>query len=90
MVTFDPDKNIKNLSKHRIPLIFGVEVLDDPNSVEGIDDRMNYGETRWNLLGMVKGVVYSLTYTERDTGPHFISVRLADPKETNRYFTVPR
>jgi uncharacterized protein len=88
MTTFDPDKDIKNRSKHKLPLSFGNEVLADPDLVEEIDDRMNYGETRWNALGMVNGVVYVLTYTDRDTGPHFISVRKAKGREPNRYFTA--
>ncbi len=88
MFTFDPGKNVKNITKHGLPLTFGADVLIDPNFVEEIDDRMNYGETRWNVLGRVKGVVYVLTYTDRDAGPHFISVRRADRKETDRYFQV--
>jgi uncharacterized protein len=88
MFTFDPDKNIQNIAKHGLSLTFGAEVLADPNFVEEIDDRMNYGETRWNAVGMVKGGVYVLTYTERNEGPHFISVRRAGAKEANRYFEV--
>ena len=88
MFTFDPDKDIRNIAKHGLPLTFGAEVLADPNFVEEIDDRMNYGEIRWNALGIVDGVVYVLTYTDRDAGPHFISVRRADRKETSRYFEI--
>jgi uncharacterized DUF497 family protein len=74
MFTFDPEKNVKNISKHGLPLAFGIKVRSDPNMVEEVDDRMDYGEIRGNLLGMVSGIVYVLTYTKRDTGPHFISV----------------
>jgi len=86
MVTFDPEKNARNLAKHGLPLAFGTAVLADENLVEAIDDRMDYGEIRWNVLGMVDGVAYVLSYADREAGPHFISVRRADRRETDRYF----
>lgn len=88
MFTFDPAKNVRNIAKHGLELAFGAQVLADPYAAEEIDDRMNYGETRWNALGMVDGVVYVLTYADRDEGPHFISVRRGAAKETARYFQV--
>jgi uncharacterized protein len=88
LFTFDPAKNTANIAKHGLELAFGVQVLADPCAAEEIDDRMDYGETRWNVLGMVGGVVYVLTYVDRDDGPHFISVRRGAPKEIARYFQV--
>ncbi|CAO3430059.1 hypothetical protein [Azospirillum doebereinerae] len=47
---------------------------------------MNYGEERFNALGLVNGTVYAVTYTERAEGVRFISVPAADKRETARYF----
>lgn len=88
MVTFDPGKNDRNIARHGLPLMFGARVLSDPGLVEAVDDRMDYGETRWNALGMVEGTVYVLTYADRAAGPHFISVRRADRRETDSYFAA--
>jgi uncharacterized DUF497 family protein len=57
MFTFDPDKNVKNIARHGLSLSFGADVLADANFVEEIDDRMDYGEIRWNALGMVNAGV---------------------------------
>jgi uncharacterized DUF497 family protein len=46
------------------------------------------GEVRWNVLGMVGGTVYALTYTDRTDGVRFISVREADRRECDRYFQM--
>jgi uncharacterized protein len=88
LFTFDPAKNVRNIAKHGLELAFGALILADPYAAEEIDDRTDYGETRWNALGMVDGVVYVLTYVDRDDGPHFISVRRAAAKEITRYFQV--
>lgn len=47
---------------------------------------MDYGEERFNALGMVNGTVFAVTYTERADSIRFISVREADKRETARYF----
>lgn len=85
MVTFDKEKNRKNINKHGLELSFGSIVLKDKNLIEALDGRMNYGEERWNALGMVDGKIYAVTYTERSNGQHFISVRLADRREADTY-----
>lgn len=83
---FDPEKNQKNLKKHGVDLGFGEQVLRDPNLLEAVDDSMDYGEERFNALGMVSGKVYAVTYIERSNGIRFISVREADRREVARYF----
>jgi len=83
---FDPTKNQINRAKHGLDLSFGADVLRDPNLIEALDDRMSYGEERFNALGMVAGTLYAVTYTERADGVRFISVRAADKRETDRYF----
>ncbi|HYD70062.1 BrnT family toxin [Azospirillum sp.] len=85
---FDSAKNEENIRKHGLPLSFGAKVLADPYALEALDDRMDYGEVRWNVLGMVGGVVYALTYTDRTEGVRYISVRAADRRESDRYFQM--
>lgn len=83
---FDPLKDSENLKSHGLSLAFGRRVVADRHSVESLDDRFDYGEGRWNALGMVDGIVYVATYTDRDDGVRFISVRPATKRETDRYF----
>lgn len=50
------------------------------------DDREAYGEQRLKSLGWLNGRVVVLIWTERETGPHVISCRYSDIRETQRYF----
>ena len=85
-MAYDPSKDRLNQAKHAIPLAFGARVIADPHSLEALGDRFDYGEERWNVIGMVEGVVYMATYTERVEGARFISVRRATAAETTQYF----
>ena len=86
IMSYDPSKDRLNQAKHAIPLAFGARVIADPHSLEAVDDRFDYGEERWNVIGRMEGVVYMATYTERAEGARFISVRRATAAETTRYF----
>ncbi|CBS87865.1 BrnT family toxin [Azospirillum lipoferum] len=83
---FDPVKNLLNRRKHGLDLSFGAEVLRDRDLIEAPDLSMDYGEERFNALGMINGKVYAVTYTERAEGVRFISVREADKREAAHYF----
>ncbi len=80
-MNFDPAKNRANLAKHGLELSFGDRVMADARALHVVDDRMDYGEERWNALGMVDGVVYHLTYTDREDGFRYISLRRATRRE---------
>lgn len=67
-------------------LSFGAEVLRDRDLIEALDLSMDYGEERFNALGMVNSRIYAVTYTERAEGIRFISVREADKREAAHYF----
>lgn len=88
MPLFDPAKDAENRKRHGLSLAFGARVVADPHSIEVIDDRFDYGEERWNVIGMVDGGVYVATYTDREDGVRFISVRAATKAETDRYFQM--
>ena len=90
MPPFDPVKDAENQKNHGLSLAFGAKVIADPHSLEAIDDRFRYGEERWNVIGMVEGNVYVATYTDRDDGVRYISVRPASKKEINQYFQMQR
>ena len=82
---FDPEKNRKNLRDHGIDLSFGDKVMKDHNAIEVLDNRMNYNEERWNVLGQVNGIVYHLTYTDTEEGSRYISLRKAEKHEEACY-----
>ncbi len=85
-MSVDPNKEATNIQEHGVSLTFGSRVIADPYSIEILDDRIDYGEERWWVIGMVEGNVWSAIYTDRDDGPRFISVYPADKKATDRYW----
>lgn len=89
-MNFDPAKNTASIANHGLDLSFGDRVMADGQALHALDDSMNYDEERWNVLGMVAGVVYHLTYTDRVEGFRYISLRCATRRETDHYFRQTR
>lgn len=82
---FDPDKDARNLFKHKLPLAFGDSLFLDLNheiisSIREID-----GEERFKVVGMVDGKLYTAVFVWRDDLPRYISVRRSNDTETRRY-----
>jgi uncharacterized DUF497 family protein len=50
-----------------------------------VDDRHEYGEIRYRAYGLIDGLAYCLTFTERNEQVRPISLRRAHAKEMKRY-----
>ena len=62
-------------------------VFNDPFAIERLDDREDYGEERFVLIGMAEGhVVLYVAYTEREERIRIISARGATQHERDDYF----
>ena len=62
-------------------------VFKDPFAVERLDDREDYGEERFVLIGMAEGnVVLFVAYTEREGRMRIISARRETQNEQDDYF----
>jgi uncharacterized protein len=57
----------------------------DPFGVEWADEREDYGEERFILLGMVDGRLLYVAYTYRGEAIRIISSRAAEPFESRIY-----
>jgi uncharacterized DUF497 family protein len=85
-VTWDSEKNKKNLAKHRLPLSLGAAALDDFERIERFDfEHSTQAEDRRQSIGMAGRVLFVVFMENGDT-PHIISVRLADAKERRFYY----
>jgi uncharacterized DUF497 family protein len=52
----------------------------------GLDEREDYGEDRWIAIGLLKGIVVVIVFTERGENTiRVISLRKALKDERNRY-----
>ncbi|WP_044561484.1 BrnT family toxin [Azospirillum sp. B4] len=87
-ITFDPAKNATNLAKHGLPLSAAVD-MDLAVALIRVDDRADYGETRYEAIGPLNGRVCVLVFTVRDQVVRVISLRKANSREVKRYAQHP-
>lgn len=59
---------------------FATLIFDGP-TLEGPDDRKDYGELRTRAIGEVEGFVLVVVYTDQEPVRRIISARLANRKE---------
>ena len=50
------------------------------------DDRLDYGETRWVTLGLLRGEVVVIVHTESEDEIHVISMREAERDEQRLFY----
>ena len=86
---WDDDKDRINQQKHEMPLRAGIPVFDDINAIEFEDDRVDYGEERYILIGFDNRTkLLYVVYTMRGEGvTRLISVRKATKTERKLYET---
>jgi hypothetical protein len=83
MISFawDDEKAAENYAKHGVSFEFAKLAFEDLLAVERIDDRHDYGEQRFILIGMARAVVLFVVYVEREERIRLISARRATTKE---------
>ena len=60
-------------------------MFEDIYADEWADEREDYGEERFNIVGMVRGRLITVTFTIRETKLRIISARKAEPRGRRRY-----
>jgi uncharacterized protein len=83
-IDFDQVKNATNIRAHGISLMASEELLAG-FTVEWIDDRFDYGETRIIAIGEINGLEFVCVYTIRNEVHRPISLRRASRKERDVY-----
>jgi uncharacterized DUF497 family protein len=84
-VDWDEAKAKVNYAKHGVRFDDPRRVFDDPFAVEFVDDREDYGEVRFNIIGMVDARLLLVAYTLRNDVIRIISARGAVSYEKRRY-----
>ena len=82
-IEFDPAKDAANIAKHGVSLSAFVAFDDDPRV--SVDDRLDYGEVRYQARGRIGGKGYCAVFTLTAIGIRLISLRRARDKEMRRY-----
>jgi hypothetical protein len=83
---WDKSKAEKNYAKHGVGFDLAKGVFKDPFAVEVLDDRQDYGEKRFVIIGMVDHLLLYVAYTERNEVIRIISARRATKHEQEAYF----
>ena len=86
-IELDPDKAAINMAKHKLELALGRRVFEG-DYIETVDDRTNYGETRFVAMGPVASLANRIcvtVYTWRDGRRRLISFRKANGDEVEQY-----
>lgn len=83
---WDKPKAKSNYAKHGVSFELAKEVFKDPFAIEFLDDRQDYGEERFVILGRVDDHVLYVAYTERNEVIRIISARRATKHEQEIYF----
>ena len=85
---WDPEKNKRNVSKHRIDFKEAETAFEDPRAIEIFDDKHSQNENRFILIGMsTKERELTVCYCERNGGSiiRIFSARKATKNEKEMY-----
>jgi uncharacterized protein len=80
---WDDDKARINVFAHKVTFEVACLVFDDPNAVEERDDDPD--EDRFNITGMARDRLVTVTYTDRPPRMRIISARKANRREQTKY-----
>ena len=84
---WDHAKAKDNWKTHGVRFELAKTVFKDPFAIERVDDRQDYGEERFVIVGMADGrVLLFVAYAEREERIRIISARRATQYEQNDYF----
>jgi uncharacterized DUF497 family protein len=76
-----------NFETHGVSFELAKTVFKDPFAVERVDDREDYGEERFVIIGMSEShVLLFVAYTEREERIRIISARRVTQHEQDDYF----
>jgi uncharacterized protein len=82
---WDEGKNRRNIAKHHLDFQDARRVFDGP-LLTAVDQRQEYGETRWVGIGLIDGRVVVVVFTEPRPGLiRILSLRKALTNEERKF-----
>ena len=86
--TWEPAKSEANLRDRGFDFAFATQIFDGP-TLQRVDNRQDYGETRVIAIGMADGIPLTVVYTDRAEGEdvlrRIISARVSNRRERKAY-----
>jgi uncharacterized protein len=88
-ISFDPAKNEANIQSRQLPFTL-VDELDWSGALIVEDERKDYGEQRFQVLGFIGDRLHAVVFTPRLSKIHVISLRKANVREVKQYEQTPQ
>ena len=85
LFSWDEEKRRENWERRKVDLLEAALIFEDPQVIESVDDRDDYGEQRIQALGQVDGTYYLLAYTWRGDRRHLITAWKVGEHGRRRY-----
>lgn len=82
---WDEQKRLINLQRHGFDFV-GIEDVFAGDKSTILDDRFDYGETRFVTFGFLQGRVVAVVHTDTDETIRIISVRRATKNEQLEFY----
>ena len=83
-ISFDPEKNERNVAVRGISFELAAD-FEWSSALVVEDTRKDYGEPRFQALGLIGDRLHMLVFTPRKDVVHVISLRKANKREVKRY-----
>ncbi len=83
-ISYDPTKSVRNVELRGLSFDRGAD-FDLEHALVVVDDRRDYGETRYRAIGMLDAQLHVLVFTETARGMRVISLRRASRRERRHY-----
>jgi uncharacterized protein len=82
---WDDIKAVTNIADHGVSFEAARGVFKDPFALDWLDDRQQYDEDRYAVIGMAESRLLYVAYTMRGEAIRIISARGAEPHERRQY-----
>lgn len=82
---WDQDKSDTCFSERGFDFAYVIHAFLDDERLIQKDTRWDYGEDRYQLLGVVDGRIFFIVYTIRGSMVRIISARKANQREVQKY-----
>jgi uncharacterized DUF497 family protein len=83
-ISCDPEKNERNIRERGLPFAWAAEFEFEHSGVR-VDARREYGEVRYVAIGLLRGRLHVLCFTETPDGIRVISLRKANQREVQHH-----
>lgn len=87
---WDEAKSDATFEARGFDFAYAAMLFDDPFQIEREDDRIDYGELRWQTIGLIEGEVIFVAFTMRGDVTRIISARRAHDNEERHYHASHR